>query len=73
MFASDNYASPGIVYDYDALNQLLADRCGDPESEFYADNIKNYSDQINDSIVERGGLMWVGETIVGQVTATTAR
>jgi hypothetical protein len=61
MFNQYNYGFSEQRYDYDALNEILAEMLAaagasaDPASELYDEQlVKAYSDDINDALVNRG-------------------
>ena len=68
-FNSGNFSNAGIRYDYDALNALLDEYLDGihPDSFDYHQVEAKASDSINDSLIERDGKIWSGDTVVGVV------
>ena len=63
-FTPDNYYTTGVEYNYDALNEILAELLNDSTN---VDDVKNYSDHINDTLEERDGKIYYHDTVVGIV------
>lgn len=61
-FAPDNYCTTDIEFDYDILNNILSGLLNGSTDE---NDIKNYSDKINDSLVEMDGKIYYDDIIVG--------
>lgn len=62
MYTKDNYSFDGQQYNYDALNAILTKMLAGSTN---ADDVKNYSDKINDALVETDGKIMYNNIQVG--------